>query len=336
MQLKFRLAAILVSAVLLLSIPAFAAEQPAETPQDPLEVYMLLMNHFGTDPNTGMQLYPDGYGGEYIDEDGFLNVCLVDMTPELEAEYLELCGWSDVVKLRSVDYSINDLNALSRYISANFMVNTSEYAVLSVGIAPQYNAVNVGIYAADREDFDRQLLLLKQALISSDLGNTLSPSFDDAHALPLRFESVGNIVAVVGYEDIDVGSDAPEEVEVTYTVKRGDTLGHITTNFYGDNSQRNALYRANSDAFSATGGRLEPGMELVIPEFLGSCKRLAYPEAAEGESLYTVKSGDTLSGIALSVYGDMWRYTEIFERNSDRLKNADTIYEGQVIVLPAK
>ncbi len=29
-------------------------------------------------------------------------------------------------------------------------------------------------------------------------------------------------------------------------------------------------------------------------------------------------------------------YKAIFERNADRLKNANTIYEGQVIVLPAK
>ena len=29
-------------------------------------------------------------------------------------------------------------------------------------------------------------------------------------------------------------------------------------------------------------------------------------------------------------------YKAIFERNADRLVNANTIYEGQVIVLPAK
>ena len=55
-----------------------------------------------------------------------------------------------------------------------------------------------------------------------------------------------------------------------------------------------------------------------------------------GETLYTVKAGDTLSKIALEVYGDMWQYQAIYERNSDRLKNANTIYEGQVLVLPAE
>ena len=30
------------------------------------------------------------------------------------------------------------------------------------------------------------------------------------------------------------------------------------------------------------------------------------------------------------------QYKAIYERNTDRLVNANTIYEGQVIVLPAK
>src|SRR5699024_3676556 len=121
---------------------------------------------------------------------------------------------------------------------------------------------------------------------------------------------------------------------VTYTEQKGDTLGFITTNYYGNNAQRNALYRANIEAFRATNGQLRPGMTLVIPETLGGGERLSYPVAGEGETLYTVKAGDTLSKIAQSVYGDMWRYKDIFERNSDRLKNANTIYEGQVIVMP--
>lgn len=31
-----------------------------------------------------------------------------------------------------------------------------------------------------------------------------------------------------------------------------------------------------------------------------------------------------------------WQYKAIYERNADRLVNANTIYEGQVIVLPTK
>ncbi len=126
------------------------------------------------------------------------------------------------------------------------------------------------------------------------------------------------------------------EGSVAYTVKAGDTLGFIATNFYGNNAQRNALYDANIEAFRATKGALKPGMVLAIPAVLNKAVRIPAPAAAEGEKLYTVKAGDTLGQIAAAEYGNMNEYKAIFERNADRLKNANTIYEGQVIVLPAK
>ena len=50
-----------------------------------------------------------------------------------------------------------------------------------------------------------------------------------------------------------------------------------------------------------------------------------------------VKYGDTLSDIALQVYGDgtepCWR--TIYEANKDTIKNPDLIYPGQVLKIPA-
>lgn len=122
----------------------------------------------------------------------------------------------------------------------------------------------------------------------------------------------------------------------TYTVKQGDTLGHISVNFYGSYGYHNALYQANAAAFKKTGGKLVPGMVLTLPAKLGNANRLSAPAAGAGETLYTVKSGDTLGAIAKTTYGDAMKYKAIYERNSDRLTNANTIYEEQVIVLPAK
>ncbi|MBU5625904.1 LysM peptidoglycan-binding domain-containing protein [Oscillibacter sp. MSJ-2] len=115
-----------------------------------------------------------------------------------------------------------------------------------------------------------------------------------------------------------------------YTVKKGDTWGSICTNFYGDNAQRYALQKANKFV------KLDAGKSIVLPEKLGKAVLIAAPVAGEGETLYTVKAGDTLGAIAKATYGDVMKYKAIFERNNDRLKNANTIYEGQVIVLPAK
>ncbi len=55
------------------------------------------------------------------------------------------------------------------------------------------------------------------------------------------------------------------------------------------------------------------------------------PEA----TFHTVVKGDTLSKIALAVYGDMMKYPIIFEANKPMLTDPDKIYPGQVLRIPA-
>ena len=54
------------------------------------------------------------------------------------------------------------------------------------------------------------------------------------------------------------------------------------------------------------------------------------PEAV----FYTVKSGDTLSKISQTQYGDPMKYNTIFEANTPMLKHPDEIYPGQVLRIP--
>jgi nucleoid-associated protein YgaU len=49
---------------------------------------------------------------------------------------------------------------------------------------------------------------------------------------------------------------------------------------------------------------------------------------------YTVKAGDTLSGIAKEHLGNAGAYMKIFELNKDQLKDPDEIKPGQVLRLP--
>jgi nucleoid-associated protein YgaU len=49
---------------------------------------------------------------------------------------------------------------------------------------------------------------------------------------------------------------------------------------------------------------------------------------------YEVKSGDSLSKIAKSFYGDAMKYPLIFEANRPMLKDPDKIYPGQVLRIP--
>ena len=63
--------------------------------------------------------------------------------------------------------------------------------------------------------------------------------------------------------------------------------------------------------------------------------QMTVAEAAPESQFYTVKSGDNLSKIAKQYYNDANQYNKIFEANRPLLKNADDIYPGQVLRIPA-
>jgi len=55
-------------------------------------------------------------------------------------------------------------------------------------------------------------------------------------------------------------------------------------------------------------------------------------EKSVGGRSYTVKSGDTLSGISKEMYGDAGRYMEIAKANN--ISNPDHINVGQELIIP--
>ena len=63
----------------------------------------------------------------------------------------------------------------------------------------------------------------------------------------------------------------------------------------------------------------------------GAAAPAAAPAAAK---TYTVKSGDTLSGIAKAQLGNAGDYMKIFEANKDQLSDPDKIKPGQVLKIP--
>jgi nucleoid-associated protein YgaU len=50
---------------------------------------------------------------------------------------------------------------------------------------------------------------------------------------------------------------------------------------------------------------------------------------------YTVKAGDTLGRLAQQYYGDVLKWTRIFEANRQTLKTPDYIFVGQKLLIPA-
>lgn len=58
-------------------------------------------------------------------------------------------------------------------------------------------------------------------------------------------------------------------------------------------------------------------------------------QAATGTRTYTVKPGDTLSGIAESEMGDAKRWPELYAANKDAVgKNPDMIHPGLELTIP--
>jgi LysM repeat protein len=66
-------------------------------------------------------------------------------------------------------------------------------------------------------------------------------------------------------------------------------------------------------------------------------KQAAVPQpkaSAAGAQEYTIQSGDTLARIAQKYYGDVLKWTRIFEANKQTLKTPNFIFVGQKIIIP--
>jgi nucleoid-associated protein YgaU len=58
------------------------------------------------------------------------------------------------------------------------------------------------------------------------------------------------------------------------------------------------------------------------------------PAAAPAYTMYTIKSGDSLSKIAKKHYGNANDWRKIYEANRDLIKDPDKIFPGQEIKIP--
>lgn len=133
------------------------------------------------------------------------------------------------------------------------------------------------------------------------------------------------------------GAPAPQPVPVpppaaqnTYTVQAGDTLGAIAARFTGNASRWTEIPNLPADV-RADPRKLQAGMVLVIP--WGGAAPAPTPAPAPAQRTYTVRSGDTLSGIAASQLSNTGRWQEIANLNG--IADPNRIQVGQVLKLPA-
>lgn len=132
-----------------------------------------------------------------------------------------------------------------------------------------------------------------------------------------------------------VTPDIPLVDGPSHVIVAGETLGSIALNYYGSISKYQALFEVNRNVLSNP-NMIIAGQTIVLPDVLDGTPRMVPQATAEGETLYTVQPGDTLGEIAVALYGSFAKYQAIFERNIDRVEDVNSIYVGQVLVLPAK
>ena len=83
---------------------------------------------------------------------------------------------------------------------------------------------------------------------------------------------------------------------------------------------------------------LAAGQELPAPSAPGGVgvevRMVQRADKTVEHRFYTVNSGDSLGAIAVKFYGDMSRYTAIFEANRSMLSSPDLLRVGQRLVIP--
>jgi len=138
-------------------------------------------------------------------------------------------------------------------------------------------------------------------------------------------------------EKIFGGADTPEEKAAKvkeHVAKYNFDLSNVTFSANGETIvvSGQALNIDEKQKILATSGNVE-GVESVDDQLtLKTPLKIELPDITK--TMYTVKSGDSLSKIAKEVYGDPMKYPVIFEANTPMLKNPDLIYPGQVLYIP--
>src|SRR3989344_4675846 len=119
----------------------------------------------------------------------------------------------------------------------------------------------------------------------------------------------------------------------THTVVEGETLWSISEKYYKSGYNWVDVQKSNT---LANADYVEVGQVLTIPSVtpiaIPTGQTLATSTEAAKPKEYTVVAGDSLWTIAMKIYADGYKWSEIAKANS--LANPDLIFSGNVLQLP--
>ncbi|HLY08058.1 MAG TPA: LysM peptidoglycan-binding domain-containing protein [Planctomycetota bacterium] len=167
---------------------------------------------------------------------------------------------------------------------------------------------------------------------------------------------------VKGSEEKNEKRVSPSSTGEEYVIKEGDTLDKIAEKTMGSKSYASKIADANPGLKPTA---LRPGKKLLIPakaeKPVPAVEKADEPQIAKettplpapaegkttaapkqdisiqtvnGQKIYTVQPGDTLSGISVKVYNTSRHYQKIYEANKEAIEDPNTLQVGLKLTMP--
>ena len=172
-------------------------------------------------------------------------------------------------------------------------------------------------------------------------GGAAAPTRPPASAAPGGQRAASSPIAAPGTGAVKPAAALPDPAAaakeaaqyIRYVVRSGDTMSSIAEIWFGDPVKWDLIARANP---LATPGRLTIGQELRLPPRDAKRSEIT-PQRQSIPTHYTVRSGDTLSSIAKTLYGDPDQWWLIYQSNRVTIgEDPNTLEVGMQLRIPRK
>lgn len=146
-------------------------------------------------------------------------------------------------------------------------------------------------------------LLLEGSEIQESIIEEITEEFIEEEIIQEEIEEIEEVVRIKNPR-------VPDITDKIYAVKNGETIGKIALNHYNNVELQVDLSEINKEILSISDGLIE-GMELHLPEFIGSTQRLREPNDLEVTE-DTEISGEVFAKVFYKYYEESSKYNTIY------------------------